>query len=165
MNLMVEHQRLQARLDQVSNPSYMIDLRNSIREADNKIKKLKRDKKDLEVQQFRRERKMEKIIDPYGQPDNMRSVNDAQKELEVITEKLNRLRAKKDKLAESKQSQDVQMDSLKTRLDKVMQKAKEYGIEDEIKKDERRMRDTSHGSVQADSQSSSAIHAGLLRKK
>lgn len=40
----------------------MIDLRNSIRDADNKIKQLKREKKDLEVQQFRRERKMEKII-------------------------------------------------------------------------------------------------------
>jgi peptidoglycan hydrolase CwlO-like protein len=66
----------------------MIDLRNSIRDADNKIKQLKREKKDLEVQQFRRERKMEKIIDPYGEPDNMKSVNDAQKELEVITDKV-----------------------------------------------------------------------------
>ena len=74
MNLMVEHQRLKARLDEVSNPSYMIELRNSIREADKKIRLLKREKKDLEVQQFRREKKMEKIIDPYGDPDGMKPV-------------------------------------------------------------------------------------------
>jgi hypothetical protein len=66
----------------------MIELRNSIKDADNRIKLLKREKKDLEVQQFRREKKMEKIIDPYGEPDNMKSVIDAQKELEVITEKV-----------------------------------------------------------------------------
>ena len=63
----------------------MIELRNSLRDADVKIKQLKREKKDLEVQQFRRERK---IVDTIENPDNMKSVNDAQKELEVITEKV-----------------------------------------------------------------------------
>lgn len=144
---MVEHQRLQKRLEQVANPTYMIDLRNQIKEADNTIHRLKREKKDLEVEQFRRERKMDKIIDPYGQPDQMRGVNDAQKELELISQKLNRLRAKKQKLADSKLSQDSQMKNLKEKLDKIMAKAKEYGIDDDIKKEERKMRDTSQGSV------------------
>ncbi|CAI2358816.1 unnamed protein product [Moneuplotes crassus] len=165
MNLMVEHQRLKARLEQVSNPTYMIDLKTNISQADARIKQLKREKKDLEVQQFRRERKMEKIIDPYGEPGNLKSVNDAQKELEVITQKLTKLRAKKEKLADSKVAQDNQMKSLKERLERIMQKAQEHGIDEDIKKEERRMRDTSQNSANPDSQSSTTNHANILRKK
>jgi hypothetical protein len=56
------------------------------------------------------------------------------------------------------------MESLKERLDKVMKKAREYGIDDDIKKEERKMRDTS-GSILPEGKSSGAIHANLLRKK
>lgn len=63
MNLMTEHQRLQKRLEEIANPSYMIDLRTNIKDAESQIKKLKREKKDLEVEQFRKEKKMDKIID------------------------------------------------------------------------------------------------------
>lgn len=140
MNLMNEHQRLQKRLDEVSNPNYLIDLRNSIKEAEDKIKELKRDKKNLEVEQFRREKKMDKIIN-HGEPENMKSINDAQKELEVVTDKLSRLRAKKDKLAEFKISQDAQMENLKEKLEKVMQKAQECGIDEDVKLEERKIKE------------------------
>lgn len=137
---MNEHQRLQKRLDEVSNPNYLIDLRNSIKEAEDKIKELKRDKKNLEVEQFRREKKMDKIIN-HGEPENMKSINDAQKELEVVTDKLSRLRTKKDKLAEFKISQDAQMENLKEKLEKVMQKAQECGIDEDVKLEERKIKE------------------------
>lgn len=139
-NLMTEHQRLQKRFEEVSNPNYVMDLRNGIKDAETKIKELKKEKKQLEVEQFRREKKMDKII-TYGEPENMKSVNDAQKELEVVTDKLNRLRAKKEQLTEFKASQEAQMASLKERLKKVMAQAEEYGIDEDIKKEEKRMRE------------------------
>jgi len=46
-----------------------------------------------------------------------------------------------------------------------MQKAQEYGIDEDIKKEERRMRDTSQNSANPDSQSSTTNHANILRKK
>ena len=140
MNLMNEHQRLQKRLEEVSNPNYMIDLRSSIKEAEDKIKELKKEKKALEVEQFRREKKMDKII-TYGEPENMKSINDAQKELEVITDKLNKLRSKKEQLNEFKSKQDSQMESLKDKLEKVMQKAKDFGIDEDIKREELKIRE------------------------
>ena len=154
MNLMNEHQRLQKRLEEVSNPNYMIDLRNSIKEAEDKIKELKKDKKALEVEQFRREKKMDKIIN-HGEPENMKSINDAQKELEVVTDKLNKLKAKKEQLSEFKLKQDSQMDSLRQKLEKVMQKAKDYGIDEDIKREELKIREEQQN---ADKES-------LLRKK
>lgn len=56
------------------------------------------------------------------------------------------------------------MESLKERLDKVMKKAREFGIDDDIKKEERKMRDTS-ASIMPEGSSNGAIHANLLRKK
>ena len=133
MNLMNEHQRLQKRLDQVSDPTYMINLRKEIQDAEHKINvTLKKEKKQLEVEQFRREKKMDKII-TYGEPENMKSINNAQKELEVVSERLSKLRAKKAKLAEFKQTQDQQMEVLKQRLEKVMKRAQDYGIDDDLK--------------------------------
>ena len=141
MNLMNEHQRLQKRLDQVSDPTYMINLRKEIQDAEHKINvTLKKEKKQLEVEQFRREKKMDKII-TYGEPENMKSINNAQKELEVVSERLSKLRAKKAKLAEFKQTQDQQMEVLKQRLEKVMKRAQDYGIDDDLKKEEAKLRE------------------------
>jgi myosin heavy subunit len=154
MNLMTEHQRLTKRLSEISDPSYMINLRNGIKEAEDKIKQLKREKKDLEVEQFRKERKMDKII-TYNEPENMRGINDAQKELEVVSTKLNKLHQKREKLQEFKATQDEQMAALKNRLEKVMKKAEEYGINEDIKQEEIKMKE----------EKKMAEKENLLRKK
>jgi hypothetical protein len=56
------------------------------------------------------------------------------------------------------------MERLRERLENIMVKAREYGIDDDIKKEERKMRETS-GSILTEGQSNSAIHANLMRKK
>jgi translation initiation factor 2B subunit (eIF-2B alpha/beta/delta family) len=100
-NLMNEYQRLQKRLAEVSDPSYIITLKDQISQADDTIKSLKKEKKNLEVEQFRRERKMDKII-TYGEPENVKSINDTAKELEVVSQKMRRLKEKKEQLEEFK---------------------------------------------------------------
>ncbi len=93
-NLMNEYKRLQKRLDEVSDPNYVINLKEQIGEADQTIRQLQKEKKSLEVEQFRREKKMDKII-TYGEPENVKMINDTAKELEVVTQKLKKLKEKR----------------------------------------------------------------------
>ena len=70
---------------------------------------------------------MDKII-THGEPDNVKSINDTAKELEVVAQKMRRLKEKKEQLEDFKVSQDEQLNTLNTKLDKVMNLADEYGI-------------------------------------
>ena len=67
----------------VSDPNYIITLKKQVLEADETIKQLRKEKKGMEVQQFRRERKMDKII-KHDEPENVKRINDTAKELEVV---------------------------------------------------------------------------------
>ena len=70
----------------VSDPNYIITLKKQVLEADETIKQLRKEKKGMEVQQFRRERKMDKII-KHDEPENVKRINDTAKELEVVAQK------------------------------------------------------------------------------
>ena len=54
---------------------------------------------------------------------------------------MKRLQEKKEQLEDFKAAQDEQMATLDQRLEKVMHIAQEYGIEDDIKREERKMKD------------------------
>ena len=83
---------------------------------------------------------MDKIIN-NGEPDNVKQINDTAKELEVVSQRVRKLREKKEQLEDFKEAQEEQMGVLETRLEKVMAVAQEYGIDDEIKREEQKFKD------------------------
>ena len=83
---------------------------------------------------------MDRIIN-NGEPDNVKQINDTAKELEVVSQRVRKLREKKEQLEDFKEAQEEQMGVLETRLEKVMAVAQEYGIDDEIKREEQKFKD------------------------
>lgn len=65
---------------------------------------------------------MDKIL-TYGEPENVKQINDTGRELEVVTSKLKKLKEKKNQLEEFKQAQDEQLKGLDDKLAKVMKLA------------------------------------------
>ena len=77
-------------------------MRVLITEAGREITRLKKEKKDLEVDQFRREKKLEKIIHSGGEPEGAKQLLDAQKESEVLAEKIRKQLEKQARVSESR---------------------------------------------------------------
>ena len=61
-NLYFEYERLQKRLEVVSQPDYLPQLIRKQAELDKRITILAKDKKTLEIEQQRREKKLDRII-------------------------------------------------------------------------------------------------------
>ena len=140
-NLQQEYNRLKKRLDMVSHPNYMITLKKQVLEADETIKQLRKEKKGMEVQQFRRERKMDKII-KHDEPEYVKRINDTAKELEVVAQKTRKLKEKKLQLEEFKCAQEDQMQKLDVKLQQVMKVAQKYGLNDqELQQEEKQAMD------------------------
>ena len=63
INLKKEHARLSRRLEEVQDPEFLLSLKRQIKEQEKRQKELKRAKKDLTVDQVRREKQLERAID------------------------------------------------------------------------------------------------------
>lgn len=66
-NLMVEHNKLTKRLDLVSNPQYVFDLKEKVEEMKNYVRDLKNNKKQLEKQEKNRDKKLNYMLNKGGE--------------------------------------------------------------------------------------------------
>ena len=89
-NLSSEFDRLQARVEVVSNPSYQHELKQKLAEADKQIKQAKQEKKQMLVNRIKNEKRMDRIIQS-GEPEGMKEVNMNQKNLDKMKEKLKQI--------------------------------------------------------------------------
>lgn len=79
-NLFYEYEKLQYRLEQVSDPLFLSELKRKNVELDGRLKTLGREQKNLQNDQFRREKRLDKII-MQGEPESQQAINIATKEL------------------------------------------------------------------------------------
>jgi hypothetical protein len=61
-NLFAEYEFLQKRVDKISDPMYLVELRRKNMDLESRIKTLSREQKALANDQFRREKRLDKII-------------------------------------------------------------------------------------------------------
>ncbi len=86
----VEYERLSARLDQVGEPQYVLDLKERIVALNHRIKKMAKNKKTLEVEQIHREKRIGKVID-VGEPEQLQEINQLRTESVVIDKRTREL--------------------------------------------------------------------------
>jgi len=91
VNLRKEHTRLQRRLDEVQDPEFLLNLKRQIKVQEKKQKDLKKARKELTVEQIRREKQIERAIDQQ-EPDNLKNINDSNSRLTYLTEKVTELK-------------------------------------------------------------------------
>ena len=61
-NLFFEYERLQKRLEKMADPLYPNELKRKVLELDQRVKTLQKEQKTLQIDQYRREKRLDKII-------------------------------------------------------------------------------------------------------
>lgn len=82
-----EYMRVTERISQVSDPQYLVDLKEKIISLEHRIKKAEKVKKTLETEQLKRERKIDKVLEA-GEAQMAREVSQLKSESVVFTKKL-----------------------------------------------------------------------------
>jgi hypothetical protein len=72
-NLFFEYERLQRRLELISDPTYPNELKRRNQELESRLKTLNREQKVLKIDQVRREKRLDKIIN-VGEPESLKEV-------------------------------------------------------------------------------------------
>ena len=68
VNLMKEHNKLKKRLELVQQPDFLINLKRDLRTTEEEIKQQEKLKRQLKVDQLKREKKLDNIIE-QSEPD------------------------------------------------------------------------------------------------
>jgi len=129
-NLVREHQRLRRRLEEVQSPDFLINLKKKLKETDQEIKEHERLKNSLHVEQIRREKRLDKIIEK-NEPENMKTINDQTARLAYLSEKVSDLKEQLEKAERLKDQQIEHIEELKQRQHKLNQIAQHYGVDHE----------------------------------
>ena len=127
-NLVREHQRLKRRLEEVQSPDFLLNLKKSVRDTEKEIKELERQLQQLHVEQIRREKRLDRIIEK-NEPESMKQINDQTSRLAYLTEKIAELREGCARSERLKEQQQEHAKELRQRLEKLQQIAEHYGIE------------------------------------
>lgn len=106
----------------------MLNLKKNLRNTEKEIKDNEKLIQQLHVEQIRREKRLDKIIEK-NEPETMKSINDSQSRLTYLTEKVADLKDQLDKAEKLKSSQQEHLQELKQRSEKITQIAEHYGIE------------------------------------
>ena len=104
-NLFYEYEVLQKRYERMSDPLYINELRRKSVELDSRIRALNRDQKNLSIHQYRREKRLDKII-RTGEPENLKDVVMTQKTLQGMVERLRVLQEQYRRAMEAKDTYD-----------------------------------------------------------
>mmetsp|Transcript_18815 Transcript_18815/g.17963 ORF Transcript_18815/g.17963 Transcript_18815/m.17963 type:complete len:141 (+) Transcript_18815:960-1382(+) len=130
-NLYAEFEKLQKRMEQVGDPLYTQQLRRKNEELDGRIRALQREQKNLMLEQQRREKRLDKIIQA-GEPEILRDVQQAHKQLNVSYDKLKTVTLSLKKMEETKELQDTRRSGWEEKLQQVIEKAESIGIDTEV---------------------------------
>jgi hypothetical protein len=75
INLMKEHAKLKKRLELVQQPDFLVNLKKDLRTTEEEIKQQEKLKRQLKVDQLKREKKLDNIIE-QSEPDILKQVQD-----------------------------------------------------------------------------------------
>lgn len=128
-NLILEHTKLTKRLDLVSNPEYVYDLRDKVDEMKNYVRDLKNNKKKMEKQEKNRDKTLNYMLNKGGEIGHMKKINDTHNELTVNRNSLNKVNLRLQKLEETKSHNQDQIKALTDKLDKLQAVANKHDID------------------------------------
>lgn len=85
--MMIEYERVQARMDDVKNPNFLTQLHEKMESLKSEIKNLEKENRQLTIEQKKREIDMEKLL-AQGAPSAMFKINDLQTKVTITKDQL-----------------------------------------------------------------------------
>lgn len=128
-NLIKEHTKLSNRLEMVSDPQYVYDLKDKVEEMKNYVRELKRSKKKLEKQEKNRDKQLNYMINKGGEIGQMRKINDTHNELTVTRNQINKINNRLDQLDDTKANNQEQITALNDKLSRLQTIAQKHNID------------------------------------
>lgn len=119
LSLIKEHDKLKKRLKLITQPDFLANLKRDLRVTEEEIKQQEKLKRQLKVDQLKREKKLEAITSEQNEPDVMKQVYDTTQRLQFLTEKLRTLERENEKAEEARNVQLAQLEELRQRLAKL----------------------------------------------
>ena len=123
-----EYMKFIKRLEEVSDPSFFDNLKERIICLDEKIKKLKKGKKILEIDQLQREKRMDKVIE-IGESDILAEIKKLKNDLTVICHKTLEVDKRLYKNNENIKELETKKQEFKKTLKKLGVESKAHGID------------------------------------
>lgn len=111
----------------IQQPNFLVNLKRDIKTTQDEIKQQEKLKRQLKVDQLRREKKLDNLID-QGEPDVLKQVQDTTQRLAYLTEKLAKLQDENVKAEQLRSQQVEQLNELKGRMAKLNTVAEHYGV-------------------------------------
>lgn len=114
-NLYAEYEQLQKRVEKGSDPLYLSELKRRNHELESRLKLLEREQKLLEIEQYRREKRLDKII-KQGEPEGLKQVQMASKNLNLVSDKYKAVSLQYSKAIDLKDAQSLRHQDLDSRV-------------------------------------------------
>jgi len=130
-NLENEHKKVSGRLEEISNPQYLVDLKERIIALDLKIKKAGKNKKNLEVEQLLREKKIDKVID-VGEPEYAQEIGHIKTESNILDKKIRELDEALNRNSSTIEEIKQKTEEVKNQYKKLQETAEKEGINENI---------------------------------
>lgn len=123
-----EYGKLNARFEQVTNPQYILQLKEIILSYEAKIKKMGKNRKKLENDQFHREKQMQKVIQT-GEFDIAQNINAAHTDRLIVESKLEENDGVLSKNAAILEDQQKRLADIKSQIQKQTAETTKLGID------------------------------------
>ena len=136
-NMMIEYERVQARMDDVKDPNFLASLHEKLEELKKEIKKIEKENRMLTIQQKKREVDMEKML-AQGAPDAMFKINELQTKVTITKDQLRKEQAELEHVDELLVQVEEQERKLKEKEDKLRAIGKKYNVNFDSADDERK---------------------------
>ena len=136
-NMMVEYERVHARMEAIKDPNFFSNLHAQLEEINREMKDLEIENKSLQTEQKKREIEMEKLIS-QGAPDTMFQINDLQNKVTISKDKLRKEQAENEEVDTLMKQVLEQEKALKEKEAKLKEIGVEYGINFDQQTDEKK---------------------------
>jgi len=123
----MESQKLTHRFEQVSDPQYLLDLKERIVALNHRIKKMGKNKKNLEVEQGLREKKMGKVIDD-GEPEMLQEINQIKTERAMTEKKMKEVDDTLEKRSSALHDHATRLENAKNEWKKMTEEGTKQGV-------------------------------------
>ena len=118
-NMILEYEKVQARVETVKGASYISDLHEKLDMLNQRIKEMERGNRTLTIEQKKREVEMEKLL-AQGAPDSLFKINELQAKLTIMKDQLRKEKAEEQKVYElttQLQSQEAELKQKEEKLE------------------------------------------------
>lgn len=136
-NMMVEYQKVSARMDLIKDPNFFSNLHSQLDGINKEMKELEKENKALQTEQKKREIEMEKLL-AQGAPDTMFQINDLQNKVTITKDQLRKEQAESDEVDALMQQVIEQEKVLKEKEEKLRSIGMKYEINFETQVDEKK---------------------------